>query len=57
MIVPETRWREPNIARLTQSEAIILLGHHPLRIVAGNEPTVSGGLGSLVTTHNDSDAT
>ena len=26
------------------------------RIVAGNEPAVSGGLGSRVKTHNDSDA-
>ena len=29
----------------------ILIGHHPSRIVAGNEPAVSGGLGSQVITH------
>ena len=31
-------------------------GHHLERIVAGNEPAVSGGLGSQVITHNDDDA-
>lgn len=31
-------------------------GHHLEKIVAGNEPAVSGGFGSLVTTHNDCDA-
>ena len=28
-------------------------GHHLEKIVAGNEPAVSGGLGSQVITHND----
>lgn len=31
-------------------------GHHLEKIVAGNEPAVSGGLGSQVITHNDDDA-
>jgi hypothetical protein len=31
-------------------------GHILEKIVAGNEPVVSGGLGSLVMTHNDEDA-
>jgi hypothetical protein len=31
-------------------------GHHLEKIVAENEPDVSGGLGSQVITHNDDDA-
>jgi len=31
-------------------------GHHPEKIVAGNEPVVSGGFGSQVITHIDDDA-
>lgn len=31
----------------------IRVGHYLAKIVAGNEPAVSGGLGSQVITHND----
>lgn len=41
---------------LRKPKGTIRRGHHLEKIVAGNEPAVSGGLGSQVITHNDDDA-
>ena len=46
----------PHADQRGSSEGTIGQGHYLEKIVAGNEPVVSGGFGSLVTTHNDTDA-
>ncbi len=51
--VPSPPWFS---AERVEDGGTIDQGHHLEKIVAGNEPAVSGGFGSPVTTHNDHDA-